>query len=182
VELTVKPRGHIRWNTTGTNPREGTPYAGPIALEGTAAVTIYAYAEDEGVSTTRNFTIPAIDQKGPAIDQTKPAKLRKRLSVQGNSETYTAINQSKALGVKLGGSISLTVGEGNRAITTRFGSDLMVTAENIEAAIAVARQTLGNEAAEVSLRIDEMQFASGHDLEAFLHKLEINPEPSEVEQ
>jgi len=182
VELTVKPRGHIRWNTTGTNPREGTPYTGPIALEGTAAVTIYAYAEDEGVSTTRNFTIPAIDQKGPAIDQTKPAKLRKRLSVQGNSETYTAINQSKALGVKLGGSISLTVGEGNRAITTRFGSDLMVTAENIEAAIAVARQTLGNEAAEVSLRIDEMQFASGHDLEAFLHKLEINPEPSEVEQ
>lgn len=182
VELTVKPRGQIRWNTTGINPREGTLYTGPIELEGSEAVTIYAYAEDQGVSTTRNFTIPALDQKGPVIDKNKPAKLHKRLNLQGNKASYTAINQSKALGVRLAGGISLTVGEGNRAITTRFGSDVVVKAEDIEQFIAIARQALGNETAEVSLRLNELHFSSGHDLEVFLHRLEINPEPGEVEQ
>ena len=44
VELTVKPRGTIRWNTTGANPRDGEVYTGPIMLNGGGEITIYAYA------------------------------------------------------------------------------------------------------------------------------------------
>ncbi len=182
VELTVKPRGQIRWTTTGANPREGNPYTGPIELEGRETVTIYAYAEDQEVSTSRNFTIAAVDQPGPVIDKLKPAKLTKRLSFHGNSASYSVINQGKTLGVKLSGGISLTVGDGNRAIITRFGSDALVKAEDLEAFITAARNALGNPAAEVSLRLDDLQFSSGHDLETFLQKLSINPEPGEVQQ
>jgi hypothetical protein len=41
---------------------------------------------------------------------------------------------------------------------------------------------LGDEAAEVLLRVDGLDFGSGHDLESFLQKLGIEPEAAEVEQ
>ena len=105
VELTVKPRGEIRWNTTGANPREGAIYSGGIELKGKDAVTIYAYAEDEGVSTQRNFTIPSVDQEGPVIDKAKPAKLRKRVDFRGNAEAFSAINNAKSLSARMTGGV-----------------------------------------------------------------------------
>jgi hypothetical protein len=182
VELTVKPRGQIRWNTTGANPREGAVYNGPIELDSTEAVTIYAYAEDEGVCVNRNFTIPAIDQKGPAIDKTKPARLNKRVDFRGNAEAFKAINHAKALNVKLFGGVLLTVGNDTLSVTTRFGSDAVIKADDIEAFINAARLALGNETADVVLRIDDLEFGSGHDLETFLQRLCIEPMPGEVEQ
>ena len=62
-------------------------------------MTTYTYAEDEGVSTTRSFAIAAVDQKGPTIDKSKPAKLRKRVDFQGNSNAFSAINSAKAMSV-----------------------------------------------------------------------------------
>lgn len=182
VELMVKPRGEIRWNTTGANAREGIPYNDPIDLEGTEAVTLYVYAEDDGVTTTRNFTIPAVDQKGPAIEKTKPARLRKRVDFRGNSEAFSAINNAKTMSVKLTGGVFLTVGDGARSVTTRFGTDAVVKAEDVENFITAARQALANETAEVLLRIEDLDFGSGHDLETFLQKLRIDPAPGEVEQ
>jgi hypothetical protein len=182
VELSVKPRGTIRWNTTGANPREGTPYAGPIELDGTAAVTIYAYAEDTGVTANRQFSIAAVDQKGPTIDKSKPAKLRRRVEFQGNSDAFSAINNAKAMSVKLSGGVSLTVGTGAKTVTTRFGADATISAVDVESFVAAARHALGDEAAEVLLRVEGLDFGSGHDLESFLHKLGIEPEAAEVEQ
>src|SRR5262249_30566542 len=153
VELTVKPRGAIRWNSTGANPREGTPYAGPIELDGTGAVTIYVYAEDDGVSTTRSFAIPAVDQKGPTIDRSKPAKLRKRVDFQGNRDAFSAINSAKAMNARFSGGVSLTVGSGARTVTTRFGADATISAIDVETFIAAARHALVDEAAEVFLRV-----------------------------
>src|SRR5262249_52983965 len=59
VALDVKPRGVLRWNLDGTNVREGKVYTGPVALPGDGEVTVYAYAEDAGVSETKSFTIRA---------------------------------------------------------------------------------------------------------------------------
>jgi hypothetical protein len=182
VELTVKPRGTIRWNITGANPREGSVYDGPITLEGKEQVTIYAHAEDCGVTTTRNFTIPAVDKRGPTIDKTKPARLRKPCQFRGNAESFVAINEAKAKSVRLVGGVSLTVGEGARTVSTRFGTDAMIKAEDIEAFVTAARKALGSEAAEVVLKMDGLEFGSGHDLEAFLEKLQIEAGAGEVEQ
>jgi Protein of unknown function (DUF499)/Fn3 associated len=182
VELTAKPRGTIRWNTSGTNPREGAVYQGPIELAVKEQITIYAYAEDEGVTTSRNFTIPAVNQKGPTIEKTKPAKLRKSCQFRGNAESFAAINQAKAMSVKLAGGVSLMIGEGARSVSTRFGTDATIKAEDIEAFIVDARKALGNETAEVVLKVDGLEFGSGHDLEVFLEKLRLETAPEEVEQ
>jgi hypothetical protein len=45
--------------STGTNVREGRVYAGPIDIPGDGEVVIYAYAEDQGESIAKNFTIRA---------------------------------------------------------------------------------------------------------------------------
>ena len=182
VELSVKPRGTIRWNDTGANPREGEEYTGPIELQGDGETTIYAYAEDHEVSTSRNFKIPALDQKGPQIDKCKPAKLRKRLNFQGSADTYSAINNAKSMNVKLAGGVSVTVGEGGRSVTTRVGTDAHIRAEDVEAFITAARAALGNETADAVLKVEDIEFASGHDLETFLQKIGIEPDAGEIEQ
>jgi hypothetical protein len=123
-----------------------------------------------------------VDQKGPTIDKSKPAKLRKRVDFQGNSNAFSAINSAKAMSVKLSGGVSLTVGNGARTVTTRFGADATISAIDVETFIAAARHALGDEAAEVLLRVDGLDFGSGHDLESFLQKLGIEPEAAEVEQ
>jgi hypothetical protein len=114
VELTVKPRGTIRWNTTGANPKEGTIYAGPIDVPGDAETTVYAYAEDHGVGAARNFTIPRSGQTGPSIVKAKPARLRKKLDFRGSTETYAALANLESVQATFAGGVSLTIGEGAR--------------------------------------------------------------------
>ena len=182
VELTVKPRGAIRWNTTGANPKEGEIYAGPIDIPGDAETTIYAYAEDQGVGAGRNFTIPRANQAGPAIDKTRPAHLRKKLDFRGSTETFVALANLEASRAMLAGGVSLTVGEGARAITTRFGSDTVVPGPVIRKFIEEARNALAYPTADVLMRVEDISFVLGHDLEIFLEKQRIDAATGEVEQ
>lgn len=86
------------------------------------------------------------------------------------------------MSVKLGGGVSLTVGDGARSVSTRFGTDATIRAEDLEAFITAARHALGSETAEVVLRVEDLDFGSGYDLEMFLEKLRVEPGPGEVEQ
>ncbi len=131
VELTIKPRGVIRWNTTGANPKEGTIYSGPIDVPGDSEVTIYAYAEDSGVGAARSFAIPRADQVGPSIDKSRPARLRRKLDFRGSTDAFVALVEFDALQVTLANGVSLSVGEGSAAITTRFGSDATIRAADL---------------------------------------------------
>jgi hypothetical protein len=180
--LTVKPRGIIRWNTNGTNPKEGAVYTVPIELTGTGEVTIYAYAEDKGASTQRNFLIPRVNETGPSIDTSKQAKLRKKIDFRGTTDAFRAINAAKSMQVMLAGGVFLSVGEGATAVTTRFGSDAAIKAEDVEAFIALARQALANPLADVVLRVENFHFVSGRDLETFASRLGLDIEAGEVEQ
>ena len=80
VALTVKPRGEIRWNLDGTNVKEGKLYAGPIDVPGETEATLYVYAEDQGVSATKNFTIRPVTGGKATIDPAKPATSARRRS------------------------------------------------------------------------------------------------------
>jgi hypothetical protein len=182
VELTVKPRGVIRWNTTGANPKEGTIYSGPIDLTGDSEVTIYVYAEDRGVPALRNFTIPRADQTGPSIDKSRPARLRKKLDFRGSTDTFAALVDFESREVALANGVALSVGEGSAAITTRFGSDATIHGSDLRKFITAAREALQNPTADVVLRIEDLQFQSGHDLEAFLAKHKLDAASGEVEQ
>ena len=182
VELTVKPRGTIRWNTTGANPKEGAVYAGAIDIPGDAETTVYAYAEEQNVGASRSFTIPRADQAGPSIVKAQPARLRKKLDFRGSTETYSALVNLESLQATLEGGVSLTIGEGAKAVTLRFGSDTAIQGAVIRIFIEAARDALVNPGADVVLRLEEVQFLSGHDLETFLEKQKLNVATGEVEQ
>lgn len=181
VKLAVVPNGTIRWNTSGINPKEGKIYDGPIELTGDGEITIYAFAESKGVEVQRSFKIPKPDHGDVALDKSKPAKLIKRVVREGNSDSYAVINTAKAMQAKLSG-ITVDIGEGSRNVSVRFGSDSVLSADHLEQFISIARQAIGNEIAEVRLSLRDVQFQSGHDLEEFIEKLDIEPLAGEVEQ
>ncbi|MDX1982043.1 MAG: anti-phage-associated DUF499 domain-containing protein [Bryobacteraceae bacterium] len=182
VELTVKPRGVVRWNLTGANPKEGTVYTGPIEIPGDAETALYVYAEDQGVGSARTFPIPRADQKGPIIDKKKPARLRKKLDFRGSTETYGALANLEAVQARFSGGVSLTVGEGAKAVSMRFGSETSIQGTIVRKFIDEAREALGNPTADVVLRLEDVKFPSGHDLETFAEKQRVDVGAGEVEQ
>lgn len=181
VTLNVVPRGTIRYNWTGENPKEGMVCEGPIELTGDDEYTIYAYAEDNGVNTSRNFKIPKPDNGGFVLDKSKPAKLRKKLDCKGNSEAFSAINLTKAVQARLGG-VTVEIGEGSKNVVTRFGSDSVISSDHLDQFIATARRALGDETADVRISVKDVEFHNGHDLEEFLKKMNLKVNAGEVEQ
>ena len=181
VELTVKPRGVIRWNTTGANPKEGAVYGGPIDIPGDAETTVYVYAEDQGVGAARSFIIPRVAQKGPTIIKTQAARLRKKLDFRGSTDTYSALSSLEPMHATMA-DVSLTIGEGAKAITTRFGSDIPLRGNDLRPFIDRARQILDDPKADVVLRINDVTFMSGHDLEAFVEKHKIDIGTGDIDQ
>ena len=181
VELSVVPKGEIRWNTAGITPRDGEIYRGPIELEPSREVTLYAYAEADGVTATREFVIPAIDRPGPSIDPTKPAKLKKRIKLEGTAAAYRLINRGRALQAKLAG-VGIEIGEGARALTARFGSESVVGLDELQVFIEAGRAALGDPTADIRLTSSELHTKSGHDLETILKELGLQTAAGEVEQ
>lgn len=115
------------------------------------------------------------------LDQSRPAKLHRKLNYRGNNEAFTALHAAKALQVELGG-VSVEIGEGARNVVTRFGSGTVIPAEQLDQFIAAARKTIGDETADVKVSFNALHFRSGHDLESFLAKLGIEIAAGEVEQ
>ena len=86
------------------------------------------------------------------------------------------------LQVLLKNCVSLTVGEGSSTITTRFGSDAIVRAASLHRFIDAAREALQSDNADVVLKVEDIEFLSGHDLETFLEKHRLDAATGEVEQ
>ncbi len=57
VELLVAPRGNIRYTLDGSEPRDGTPYEGPVEI-GDGDVLLRAFAEADGLETKSRFPLP----------------------------------------------------------------------------------------------------------------------------
>jgi hypothetical protein len=184
VTLDVKPRGQIRWNIDGTNPREGKPHNGPIEIPGNEEVVVYAYADDAGVSVQKNFTIrPSIGGKA-TIDPEKPATVRKRFTLATTVDTFTTLRAAKKARVTLGNGISVKVGKGDLSATTRFGPGITLNPDAVEGFITASRSALFDDAADVEVGFGEIACGSGRELEEFLHEVAdlIPVDPTEVEQ
>ncbi|MCW2282581.1 hypothetical protein M2323_000342 [Rhodoblastus acidophilus] len=182
VTLDVKPRGKIRWNLDGTNVKEGREYTGPIEIPGDGDVTLYAYAEDEGVEAKKEFTIRASSGKTP-IDPEKPAVVAKRMKLVTTAETFGVIKAAKKSKALFGNGVSVTVGKGDKNATTRFGPGTALNPETIESFISAARAAIGEDAAEVEIGFGEFKFESGRDLEEFLKEVsDFKVDPSDVQQ
>jgi hypothetical protein len=184
ITLDVRPRGLIRWNLDGTNPKEGKVYSGPIEIPGDGEVTMYAYAEDAGVSIPKTFTIRAATGGKVTIDPDKPAVVAKKIKMPTTADTFAVIRAAKKTKAVFGNGVSITVGKGDRNATTRFGPGTDMSAEAIESFITAARAAIGDETADVEIGFGEFRLAAGRDLEEFLQEVseQIKIDPAEVQQ
>lgn len=184
VSLTVKPRGTIRWNLDGTNVKEGRPYAGPIEIPGDGEVTVYAFAEDQGVSVTKTFTVRARSGGKATVDPDKPARVMKRVKLATTADVFAVVRAARKARVIFGAGISVTVGKGERNAMTRFGPGSELDADAIEAFVTSARKAVGDDAADVELGFGEFRAQSGRELQEFLSEAaaQVSATPEEVQQ
>jgi hypothetical protein len=182
VELTVKPRGTIRWNIDGTNARDGKIYAGPISIAGEAEVKVYAYAEDAGVEVTKTFPIRPAAAGAIPIDPTRPVVIMKRQKIATIKDVFATLKALKSGHGKLKGNLSATVGHGDVNATTRFGPQTTLSADGMESFLGAARHSLGDETAEVEIGFSEVHFETGQEMEEFVTEVGWVIGPNEVEQ
>ncbi|MFP2904556.1 anti-phage-associated DUF499 domain-containing protein [Pyxidicoccus sp. 3LFB2] len=180
VELRVVPRGTIRYTLTGANPAEGTLYSKPIEVSA-AETTIFCYAEDNGVSVKRNFTLPRAGNTGVVVVPNKPAKLKKKVASQDTSETFKTLKSVRDARSKVSEAM-IEVGGGAQTATLRFGSEASLGADQIEALVKALRTALGSDTADVRLSFRGVAFEAGHDLDGFVKELGLQIGPNEVEQ
>lgn len=181
VELKVVPRGVIRYTLTGANPAEGELYKAPFEI-GDGAVTVYCYAEDDGVTEKRNFEIPPRGTKGVVIKKDKPAVLRERVETADTSESFTLLKQVKDSKAHLG-ALKLEVGQGTKSVVIRFGSECRMTSAQVESVIQATRDALNDGSAEVRIDVTGgCHFGFGADLENFAGSRAVELTPQNVEQ
>lgn len=181
VELTVKPTGAIRWNIDGTNPAEGALYEGPIKLDGKIDVTVYAYAEAEGVIDRKEFRVNRRDGAGQKIDGEKPATIRKPISLGTTDKVFAAVTKAKETGITFR-SVVVIVGSGGNNISTSFSSDVSVKPDAIEEVAKFARAQLGNELAEVKVQWKSAFVERAAEIDAFMGAIEEIYTGTDIEQ
>lgn len=180
-DVTKRPGGALKWNTQGINPKDGAPYTGDILIDGRGETKLWVFAAHEGVEQTKTFVIPAANAEGPSIRYTEPAKLTKKLGFNETAAAFGALKTAKERGARLS-VYKVTIGDGEKHIALRFGSGVEIDAPSLEAMIALARQALRNDLANVAVEVASIGFASGQDLEDFLKAQNIEAKPEEIEQ
>jgi hypothetical protein len=181
VELTVKPTGTIRWNLEGTNAAEGKVYDEPIRLDGKSDVTIYAYAEAEGVTVKKDFKVNRREGAGQKIDDNRAATIRKPVSLPSMEKVFAATTKAKEVGMTFR-SVLVVVGSGANNISASFGGDVEVTAAAIEDVAKFARAQLGEELAEVKVTWKSAAIERAADIDAFMATIGETYEATDVEQ
>lgn len=180
VELLVAPRGTIRHTLDGSEPREGTVYAGPVEISN-GDVLLRAFAEADGLETKKDFRFPAKGEKGVEIDDVKAARLVSRAGrkLDSRGRTFEALKQAAEKTVTFEG-IALAVGQGNKMVAISIG-EIAVDANFIEALLVKVLEKFSPDTA-VTMTFRKAHFASGHDLKDFAGKLGIELQPADVEQ
>jgi len=180
VELLVAPRGAIRYTLDGSEPRDGTPYVGPIAL-GDGDVLLRAFASADGLEVKSDFRFPPRGKKGVQIDDVKPARLvaPRGRKLDSRAATFDGLRQASDKSVDFE-KVTLTVGQGTKVAQIDIG-ELRVDAPYIRALLEKVLEKFTPET-PVTMTFRRAYFASGHDLKDVANKMNLELEPGDVEQ
>jgi hypothetical protein len=180
VELFVAPRGEIRFTLEGSEPREGTPYTGPVEI-GDGDVLLRAFASADGLETKTDFRFPARGKKGVQIDAVKPARLVSRIGrkLDSRATTFEGLKQAVDKTVEFE-NIWLTVGQGSKVAQITVG-EVRVDAAFIKGLLEKVLERFSPDT-PITMTFRKAHFASGHDLKDFAAKLGLELEQGDVEQ
>ncbi|MEJ5366081.1 MAG: anti-phage-associated DUF499 domain-containing protein [Desulfosoma sp.] len=180
VELLVAPCGEIRYTLDGSEPREGTPYHGPIEI-GDGEVLLRAFATSEGLEAKEDFRFPAKGKHGVHVDLAKPARLVSRTGhkLDSRASTFEGLKHARDKGVRFE-IVNLTVGQGAQVATIMVGELAVDAAFLTELLEKVLAQFPSDTPVTMSFR--KAHFASGHDLEQFCKQIGIEIKQEHVEQ
>jgi len=180
VELLVAPKGKIRYTLDGSEARNGIDYTGPIEI-GKSAITVYVFAESDGIEEKRNFTFAESGSKEVLIIKEKPAQLYspspKRLD--NAAKTYEGLKLAKDKNITFE-QVTLMIGSSPRVVHLSLG-EMKIDAEFIEKELSHL-QTLLSPEAPVVMQFKKAYTLTGYDLEQFAKSLGIEIEIGEVIQ
>ncbi len=180
VELFVAPRGEIRYTLDGSEPRNGTPYNGPLSISD-SEVLVRAFAASEGLEVKSDFTFPAKGEKGVQIEDTKSALLISRTGhkLDSRASTFEGLKQASDISVTFE-NVTLTVGQGTEIARFMVGevkTDAVFLRQLLE---KVLEQFSPN--TPVTMTFQRAHFSSGHDLKQFCANLGLEVAQGTVEQ
>jgi hypothetical protein len=180
VEIFVAPKGTIRYTLDGSEPRDGSKYIDPLAIDN-REVLIRAFADADGLEAKAEFRFPAKGKKGVQIDEVKPGRLVSRTGrkLDSRGKTFEGLKQAADKSATFEGLV-LTVGQGNQMIAVNVG-EIAVEGAFIEALLTKVLEKFTPDT-PVTMTFRKAHFASGHDLKDFAGKLGIELQPSDVEQ
>ncbi len=186
VELAVTPsyKAQMRYTLDGASPRNGPIYDGPVAIaDDRVLLQVYATA-GEAVADER-FAIPEKGTVRPNIYEDRPATLKlaeRRAELGSTNGVFELITELKDRQQVLFRGVVLTIGEGERSVTVRFGAR-EVSPATLEKIILSLRETLGEPDALVQLTIrDGASFGTGFDLKTFARVAQVELTAQNVEQ
>lgn len=181
VALMVAPRGTIRFSLDGREPRNGKEYVEPIEIPD-SEVKLLVFAEADGLETKAEFAFPPKGRQGVKIDPGKPARL---VNGKGGKRLDSRAKAFKGLQVAreqhvLFENVTLTVGQGSRAVSVTIG-EIKVDGDYLEAVLKAVLDGFEPDA-PITLSFRKAHYNSGHDLQAFAESLGLEILPGEVEQ
>ena len=175
-----RPRASIRYTLDGSEPREGTPTTGPIAI-GDGEVLLRAFAEADGLEAKTEFRFPAKGKKGVQIDDVKPARLVSRTGRKLDSRAQD-LRGSEAGRREVRHIRRRRPHRGpGQPDDRRQRGEIPVNAAFIEALLNKVLEKFAPDT-PVTMTFRKAHFASGHDLKDFAEKLGIELQPGDVEQ
>jgi hypothetical protein len=180
VEIFVAPRGDIRYSLDGSEPRDGSPYAGPIEI-GDDDVVLRAFASVAGLEAKADFRFPSRGKKGLQIDDLKPARLVSHTGrkLDSRATTFEALKQATDKTAEFE-NVTLTVGQGNKIAQIAVG-EVRVDATFITALLEKVLEKFAPDT-PITMTFRRAHFSSGHDLKDFSSKLGLELELGDVEQ
>lgn len=181
VELFVAPKGNIRYTLDGSEARNGTEYTGPIKI-GDKDVRIWVFAEAEGIEARQEFSFAAKGSTGVTIDKIKPGRI---VSQKGGFQTstpvdvYAGLTFGKEVNAKFQ-EVVIFIGQGTECVSITIGK-IPVSAAYLESLVKDAMAGLEPGTA-ITMSMSEVAFDTGHALEEFTKKLNIELTKNEVIQ
>lgn len=180
VELFMVPNGSLKYTLDGSEPRNGTFYTEAIPI-GNDEISLSIFADVQGMEAKATFKFAARGQKGPVIDDNKPANFHSKKNKQLDSRTkaFQGLKEAKEKKIKFE-NVTLVVGNGAKIATLFFG-ELSLTADYIERALTQLIEPFDSHT-PVAMKFRKASFSSGFDLKQFCESMGLEIQMEEVIQ